>query len=186
MLARPDCPLERIPEVLAEAARILLQHSKRIKFVDGHFDSSAPRFRKTLKEFLRLIHEAGKTNTCQYHYLQREHGRTGEFVQDNLPWLTTSIPRGMVVDFFCWQEKAGGDMFHARYILTEKGGLRYDVGLDEGDPGETTDISHVGPETRERRWAALETGATVYELVLPVVRIDSTGEVSEVEPSGYP
>ena len=34
-----------------------------------------------------------------------------------------------------------GETLHPRYILTDRGGIRIEHGLDEGEYGETTDIS---------------------------------------------
>ena len=33
------------------------------------------------------------------------------------------IPAGMKVAIFCWRERSGGEDFHARYLLTERGGI---------------------------------------------------------------
>ena len=51
-----------------------------------------------------------------------------------------------------WTQRPGGENFHARYVMTELGGIRFDVGLDEGEPGETTDVSILPATLYARRW----------------------------------
>jgi len=48
--------------------------------------------------------------------------------------------------------RVGGETFHARYVLTERGGIRFDVGLDEGPVGETTDVTLLDTQLHITRW----------------------------------
>jgi hypothetical protein len=39
------------------------------------------------------------------------------------------IPDGMAVSIFGWRERQNGEDFHARFVLTDKGGVGIDAGL---------------------------------------------------------
>lgn len=56
-----------------------------------------------------------------------------------------------------------GDKPHARYILTEFGGIRYDYGLDKGE-GQTTDVSLIGPDAYKQRWQDYQLETSTYHL----------------------
>ena len=56
-------------------------------------------------------------------------------VKKTLPII---IPQGVQLRIVRWKEKAGGDKLHNRYILSERGGLRFGNGLHEAD-GEQSD-----------------------------------------------
>lgn len=49
--------------------------------------------------------------------------------------------------------KPGGEQLHNRYILTDPGGVTFGIGLDDGNEGETDDITLMDRETYELRWS---------------------------------
>jgi hypothetical protein len=49
--------------------------------------------------------------------------------------------------------------------LTERGGISFDVGLDAGQPGETTDVRLLSDELYEARWADFQNTTAAYEKV---------------------
>jgi hypothetical protein len=51
------------------------------------------------------------------------------------------IPASVELILYRWRQRSGGDVLHPRYILTERGGLSFEFWLDEGELGETLDIS---------------------------------------------
>lgn len=59
-----------------------------------------------------------------------------------------------------WRERDGGDGFHARYVLTELGGIRFDCGLDPGHPGRTTDVTLLDRNLHAQRWEAFQLADT--------------------------
>jgi hypothetical protein len=50
-------------------------------------------------------------------------------------------------------QKTGGEKLHNRYILTDLGGVAFGVGLDEGDDGETDDLTLMDRALYELRWS---------------------------------
>jgi len=51
-----------------------------------------------------------------------------------------------------WEEKQGGEAFHNRYILTERGGIGFASGLDVKTADQTDDLSLCQPEVYKMRW----------------------------------
>ena len=71
------------------------------------------------------------------------------------------------------RQKQGGERLHNRYVLSDLGGVSFGYGLDEGDEGETDDITLMDLEQYEARWsqysgdppAAFEQEGTAVEVV---------------------
>ena len=53
---------------------------------------------------------------------------------------------------FRWEIEERGDELHARYVMTERGGIRYDFGLDEKKFNKTTDVMLMDPQVYKERW----------------------------------
>lgn len=180
LVVAPDASVLRTAADLGNAAATLLGCSHELIFVDRYFDPSAPRFRKVLREFLRLAAAGDRqVSRCEYHFVDgQKNPACDAFKRECGTWLHGVIPPGWTVTFFRWREWPGGEDFHARYVLTDVGGLRIDAGLDEKQ-GQTTDVARMGIALVRDRLKTLERDATVYELVGPVLRVSSNGGVEE-------
>jgi hypothetical protein len=56
------------------------------------------------------------------------------------------------VEFVIWSCRIGGQDFHARYLLTNHGGIRFEQGLDENRNATTdTDVSLLDDGLYQRR-----------------------------------
>jgi hypothetical protein len=87
------------------------------------------------------------------------------------------LPKGQSITLYQWRERRpGGEEFHARYVLTEKIGISIDAGLSAGEKGESTDWRLLIPTVCAQRWAALQAGAGVYELVERPLTLDAQGK----------
>jgi|SRR5262249_19091083 len=78
------------------------------------------------------------------------------------------IPKGMKVRLVRWCQRDGGEKLHNRFILTDMGGVRFGVGLDDGADGETDEIELLGDETYKLRLAQY-TSTSAFDLVDEVV-----------------
>ena len=155
----PYMRAEREPTVLASAARFLFAISKKVKFVDPNFGLEALRFRISLNAFLSTIRAANSGLVeVEYHFRQKS---AAEFFAEQLKKPPVSqplnVPRGMRVRFVRWKQLPGGDDLHPRYLLTDRGGMTYDVGLDAGKAGEKTKIYRMSEQDREETWNQYET-----------------------------
>ena len=78
--------------------------------------------------------------------------------------VVSRLPRGVAITFYLWKERPGGEKLHARYVLTDRGGVRFDVGLDLGDVGQTTDVSILGERLHLLRWKDFQAATAAYDL----------------------
>lgn len=120
---------------------------------DGHFD---------------LI----EVHTREYHMDERSTGRRSpvaskrSVLEDE---LTRSLPRqlpgNVQIRFFVWREREGGDRYHRRYILTERGGVFVEGGLDRGTDGQTTDVGLLNEDVFAQRWREYQRETAAFDLV---------------------
>ncbi|AXS81889.1 hypothetical protein D0851_01835 [Marinobacter sp. Arc7-DN-1] len=93
------------------------------------------------------------------------------------------IPDGGQIRIIRWKQVEGGERLHRRYILSENAGLYYEGGLDiEEEAKQSTDIYLLNQEHHAERWNEYDLNATVYQLVTPVLEVDSQGRVNELDP----
>ena len=173
-----EAKVARTKEELSAKAAKLLQISERVLFVDKHFDPAIDRWRDLL---LHLCHVAaeGRRDMPSFEYHTKidddEFGNPPEKRKEDFKALcerelSRGLPPGSLLKVFRWDKKHQGDFFHARYILTEKGGLRFDWGLDIGKKiGETTDVSLLDGGVWEEYWSWFQEESQVMELVDCVV-----------------
>jgi len=175
----------RSVDALSDAIVPLLRISKRILFVDKMFrtNSSADRWKTTLESFIqRAVMERENIPSFEYHFefpssdfgvaeasrreeFQRE---ADQYLQDIL--LQDILPQGVSLKLCRWTRwHDQSDFFHARYVLTERGGIRIDWGLDQGKPGETTHISLMDEGIWQECWESFQDGAKVFQLIDSVI-----------------
>ena len=155
--------VERTPESLAAVLGPLGRVSKQLLFVDPHFSTEA----RWSRVFIACMNACGAS--------QGSHSRVEVHTGSNPPrdfleasinqWVTPRLPQGLQIKFVLWEQRESGEKMHARYFLTERGGISFDVGLDAGEPGETTDVSLLSDELYEARWAGFQSTSAVYEKV---------------------
>jgi hypothetical protein len=132
-----------------------------LKLIDPYFTRGEPnrlhRWKATCGEFLRIAF-SGRAPKSQVEHPVEYHtladGKvSGERFQARLEQdlkLQEFIPRGKRLVVVRWYPLKDGELFHARYVLTERGGLRYDAGLDENAKRQETDLSLVGRENLQK------------------------------------
>lgn len=156
----PLWAIEREVVVSREAAQLaaavfpLVRAAKSVIFVDPHFDPYKARVRNTLKAFLEacLTGRSGiRLERAEFHTAYKPE--IGDFIGECQRQLPQRIPVGISLKVIRWRERAGGEGFHNRYILTERGGVRLAWGLDEGNPAQTDDLSLLEPSVYGVRWS---------------------------------
>lgn len=58
-------------------------------------------------------------------------------------YLSNSPCKGFMISVKFVSEETSRQSFHARYLLTQRGGLRYDKGFQVGNPPELVDVSLI-------------------------------------------
>ncbi|MBB2819283.1 UNVERIFIED_ORG: hypothetical protein GGD51_000532 [Rhizobium esperanzae] len=178
MAVAQDRAVSRESESIAVALSGFLRSSARILFVDPFFDPYNARYKSTLRACLAVVKADNPGAACEIHF--RYHNNkptTAELEGDAAALFDGVIPDGLAVTVFCWREKNGGADFHARYLLTDRGGVGIDAGFSAEGGHQTTDMHLMSIVLSQTRLNAFAKDATDLELVGPVLEIRSDGSV---------
>lgn len=156
-----ELPIPRQCADMAACVEGLFKQSKEILFADPHFTPER-RFTETLGAFLQLAHSTGATfRRIEYHTLCS--GTQNWFSTECDRWLPRLIPNGVQIKLVRWKLRPGGEDFHARYVLTDLGGLRFERGLDSGEAGQTTDVSLLDEAVYVRRYEGFQVATAAFD-----------------------
>ena len=138
---------------MADAVAPLLRCSSEVIFVDPHFSPDKMRYRRPFECFLeRMVHERPGQAPSRIE-VHRNSLVTEEFFRGQCEArLPRCIPEGIPVRLRRLRQKTDGERLHNRYILTDLGGISFGTGLDEGEEGETDDLSLMDRAQYARRW----------------------------------
>jgi hypothetical protein len=172
--------IQRSVDALSDAVEPLLKISNRILFVDKMFRTNpfADRWKATLESFLkRAVKGRENIPSLEYHFEfpPADFGipvesRREAFQKEADEYLQEILPQGVSLKLHRWTRRHDqSDFFHGRYILTERGGIRIDWGLDQGRSGETTDITLMDDGLWQEYWESFQDGVTVFQLIDSVV-----------------
>ena len=159
----PSGKCSRSARELAALVAPLLRLSTKIRFIDQHFKCTA-RYCRPLAEFLQLAFSGKKPDAIEYHVNADDSADSFRSGLERQQWFL-KIPGNEHVTFRRWRCIDGGENLHPRYILTNRGGVRIDYGLDEGDQGETTDWNLMTDEHREERFRQFDRNSPCFQLV---------------------
>lgn len=177
MISPHTWEVARVGTVLADAISPMLRAARTLLFVDPYFDIREARYQETLQACLEIVqsNNAGGTR-CEIHYRDHDTRPPPEIVERQAHrWLDGIIPDGMSIALFAWQEKAGGEDFHARYLLSDVGGIGVDAGFSaEGDHQKVL-LGLLALDFAQAKMEDFERGSSVYDLVEPVLEIAADG-----------
>src|SRR5215216_334423 len=163
--------------VMAPAVSPLLLASKEILCVDRHFDPLQEKYQRPLREFVRAA-VSTETTRIEYHLrgdlpssLYAEE--FSQYCHEALPGI---LPSGVELRLIRWGQRVGGREFHARFILTDVGGIQFDPGLDEGKAGERTKLNLLTTAAYDQEWSkyqndGIHPAATTFSLLDEVLVI---------------
>lgn len=155
--------MDRTAEALAACVVPLGMISREVKFIDPYF-STDPKWVSVLVEFLESCLRVG----AKFRRIEIYTGDKTplDFLEQTArERIVNRLPPGVDVHFLAWRRFEDGERLHARYVLTDRGGIGFDVGLDEGKPGETTDVRLLSQELYEMRWREFQPNSHTFELV---------------------
>lgn len=168
-------------ESLAGALQEMLRFGARIVFVDPFFDPYKRPHKRVFLRLLTIVKDLNPRAECEIHYRYHPNKPDNADLEDRAAVLFGEIiPAEMAITLYCWRERDGGEDFHARYLLTDKGGIRVDAGFEPVGDHQHTDLSLMDFALSQMRLAALARDATEYELVGPVLRISAGGEIDRI------
>ena len=179
MVSAHTWDVERVGTSLAIAMRPLLTSAKIVLFVDRFFDLSKARYQETLKACLDAIHASGGERVrCEIHFCDHDNRPTLEYVEREAhKWIRGVLPSGMSLALYSWKEQTGGADFHARYLLTDVGGINVEAGFSAEGAQQRVQLGLLPLDLAQNRLKALERSSTVYDLVGPVLEIRSDGSM---------
>jgi hypothetical protein len=159
--------VQRNAAAMAGSIAPLLRASHELLFVDPHFDPLKIEFRNPLEQFLAsAIHDRDprEITKVEIHAKDDDDKSSTQMFQERCSRLLPGmIPIGMSVHIYRWRQKDGGEKLHNRYVLTDLGGVRFEIGLDEGNQGETDDVSLLKPDAHQLRRSQYAGGSTAFE-----------------------
>jgi hypothetical protein len=159
----------------------LLKSARTVLFVDRFFDIRESRYRETLKACLDLLAAAGGHNVrCEIHVCDHPSRPPAEIIErDARKWLQGILP-GISVTLFVLKERKGGADFHARYLLTDIGGMNVESGFSAEGPHQHVQIGLLDLDFSQTKLGTFARNSTVFDLVEPVLEIHSDGSVRRV------
>jgi hypothetical protein len=173
-----DLAVSREAEFIAAALGAFLRVSTRILFVDPFFDPYNARYKSTLRACLAVVKADNPSAACEIHYRYHNNKPTNAELEGEAAKLFNGvIPEGLAVLLYCWREKKDGADFHARYLLTDRGGVGIDAGFSAEGGHQNTDMHLMSVALSQARLTAFARDATDFELVKPVLEIRSDGSV---------
>jgi hypothetical protein len=134
--------VRRTKEELIGAARLLVSTCDEFILVDPNFRADEPRFHETVLHLISLLEgRAGWTPKRLEVHTNRIRNRDDVYRRGPQlsQWRThiqPALPSGWTLNVCYWDTMPSGGKPHARFLLTELGGIYFDYGLDEG-PGQT-------------------------------------------------
>ncbi len=182
MVSSHTWQVSRIGTVLADAMGPMLTSAKTILFVDRFFDIREARYLETLKACLEVVHASGANGVrCEVHYCDHDSRPPAAVIErDAHRWLQGVIPDGMTIVLYAWQENAGGEDFHARYLLTDVGGINVEAGFSAEGAHQNVQLGLLATDFSQEKLNALDRASSVYSLVEPVLEISADGTVRRV------
>lgn len=157
--------VNRKASAMAASIQALLRNCREIIFVDPHFGPENARHRRPLEAFLAVL---VKNHDVTITVLTSTKPSIEFFKSECEKSLPKIIPRGLSVCFSQLSEKPGGEKLHNRYVLTDIGGVKFNIGLDDGDDGQTDDVDLMDRRQYELRWSQYAGGAPAFVCGEPV------------------
>jgi hypothetical protein len=124
----------RNPEAMVDAVLPLVQSSERFTLIDPYFSPNAE-----YKEFVeRLVNKKREVGAGKlYIDIHLEHDEVGEGPLgiahiNNFKHWAKSLPNNLEIKVRWWDDKKSGEL-HPRYLITERGGARFDRGFRSPD-----------------------------------------------------
>ncbi|MCH7225485.1 hypothetical protein [Haloferula sp. A504] len=117
------------------------RRAKEIYVVDPFFRPCDSKYHKVLGHLLsRLEREASRPARLEVHTSIARTTYNSELQKRHWDrWARDHLPSDWTLKVVHWKELETGGRLHARYILTDFGGIDYNWGTDE-DPGEETQV----------------------------------------------
>jgi hypothetical protein len=181
MAVAHDRAVARDATSIATALGGLLRFGSNILFVDPFYDPYSARYKSTIRECLSIVKAFNPGASFEIHYRYHDNKPSQQEIQREAGNLFKGvIPVDMKINVYCWRNKNGGEDFHDRFLLTEKGGISAGSGFSAEGAHQVANMHLMSFELTQRTLKIFARSATDYELVGPVLRIAADGSVERL------
>lgn len=151
--AEASQPIARTPQQICACVGPLLRMSRQILFVDPYFRPSHHSYRQLFVELFELIlHDRSFSPASVGIFVSNKIACTEQyFFEECQKYMPALIPVGMHVTIGLWSQRVDSEEIHNRYILTDRGGVKFGNSLREGDAGTTDDINLLSEAQHQLR-----------------------------------
>jgi hypothetical protein len=159
-------PLNRRARDMAKCVSPLFQISRRVSLVDPYFNPEQPRFINPLKAFVKEIHCVNpQISKLEYHLCHNNRLSIKDFKSNCERNRQGELLNNFEFHFFIWEERH----FHARYVLTDVGGISFENGLQTS--AKKTDVHLLDPQVYRKAWDEFQIANYQNELEKPFEEI---------------
>lgn len=131
--------IPRTVEQFVEAIKPLARLSDHYKFVDPYF-AHDDAYTVVFREVMRM-QDVDPPLSVEIHRFLKGSDKAEDVVNSIVDAYRDLIPRNTECLLYVWGKRdAVKDGGHARYFLTEKGGISFDSGLQKGNDTQRTDV----------------------------------------------
>ncbi|MDE0555248.1 MAG: hypothetical protein OXI24_13580 [Candidatus Poribacteria bacterium] len=179
----------RDAESIANALSVLLQTSNNILFIDPYFYLDKVAYREIL---FKCLEKCRPKSNCKISiHCKKKRGEEESIFQligRNKPEILSIIPLGLSIDVYCWDELVGGEDFHDRFLVTDRGGISIQGGFIPKTKSKTTDMNLMSKENvkRKLKWFSWDSEEETFELTEDPTRIYSDGRIVKIRLDGVP
>lgn len=148
--------IPRVADRLIDCGWSCYRRAKTLILVDRYFMPTEAKFGRVLGKLIARLAAIGKKPLRLEVHVALPRDYHASVQQNNwLRWAQRWLPPGWPIRVAHWDRLETGSKLHARYILTDIGGLDYNWGMDEA-PSEHTQVSLLDDDLWEllyRRFA---------------------------------
>lgn len=151
-----ECSMSRDSNGFVMVSGPLLKCSRQIIFVDPFFwkaNSERERRERWGQHFKALLSTLSPTTVISICTSASPKGETVDFRQEEIEEkLPSFIPNTIEIEILLLQHNSGNDT-HNRYILTERGGIKFPWGLDADPSGAKDTVNLMESDTHQTKFS---------------------------------
>lgn len=169
--------ISRTAEAIADLILPLATISDDYIFIDPHMSGDS----RWLKVFEQCINSCTTQSSHKYSKYQIHTFTEASMTHLKLKFerfLCPNIPSSVSVRVVKWSNYPNGEKMHARYFITDRGGIRFDYGLDEGQVGEMTDVALMSESMHQQRRQDFQDDSTTFKKECEI-SLQGTGSASK-------
>ncbi len=133
--------IKRSADEIRSSAATLVEISNKVLIIDPYFSPDKIECRRPIAAIMEsgMIRDGGE-KIFEVHLKDRDNAISPDLLKKSCDTkLAPIIPMGMRLRVLLWREKENGEKLHNRYILTERGGIRFGAGISE-DSSHTDEV----------------------------------------------